>query len=91
MGVIAAPEEKKREAPELPIELADIYYHFKRLRFGRNVGEDVVTLVERRPLQYAEIESYCRLQNWPAMPNEINLIMDMDAIFECRDLGGKNG
>ena len=86
MGVISEPEKKERERPELPEEFLELFDHYKRLRFGRSIGEDVVTLIPREPLTYAEIDAYMRATSAELSPTEIDIIMSLDAIFENREV-----
>lgn len=86
MGVISEPEKKERERPELPEEFSALFDHYKRLRFGRSIGEDVVTLIPRDPLTYAEIDAYTRSTGAELSPTEIDIIMSLDAIFENREV-----
>lgn len=87
MGVIEKPpEQQQRQSPDFPEEMAPLYGHYKRLRFGVCYSADVVTLVPRAALSYTEIESYLRLVNWQPTSSEIETIMDIDAIFEMREV-----
>ena len=86
MGVISEPEKKERERPELPEEFSALFDHYKRLRFGCSIGEDVVTLIPRDPLTYAEIDAYMRATSAELSPTEIDIIMSLDAIFENREV-----
>ena len=86
MGVITEPEKKERERPELPSEFSALFDHYKRLRFGRSIGEEVVTLIPREPLSYAEIDAYMRSTSAELSPTEIDIIMSLDAIFESREV-----
>lgn len=88
MGIIDKIEKRERDKPDLPSEMLDVYLHYKRVRFGRAVGEDSIMLVPRNALNYAELESYNRQQLKPLRPHEIEIIMDIDAIFECREAKG---
>lgn len=85
MGVITEAPKAERESPDFPDELSVLYGHYKRLRFGVCYGE-TLTLVARKPLRYAEIESYSRLINWQPTSSEVEIIMDIDAIFEMREV-----
>ena len=91
MGIIEAAPEPKREAPDMPDELADTYMHHKRLRFGRAEMNDQVTLIPRDPLTYTEIAHYAAVTGEQIQPWEIEVIMLIDAIFESRELGGDHG
>ena len=88
MGIISEPKKKERERPELPSEFLELFDHYKRLRFGRSIGEDVVTLIPREPLTFSEIAHYAAVMQANMQPWEIDVIMLIDAIFESRDLGG---
>ena len=90
MGVMQAPAEStERKSPELPVEMIPLYSHYRALRFGRCVSDDLVTLIPRDELSYAEIAAYSKLVDWQPTADEISTLMDIDAIFESRDLGGK--
>ena len=90
MGVMDAPAEApERESPEIPADMMPLYAHYRALRFGRCVSDDLVTLIPRDALTYAEIEAYSKLMDWQPTADEISTLMDIDAIFESRDLGGK--
>ena len=86
MGIISEPKKKERERPELPGEFLELFDHYKRLRFGRSIGEDVVTLIPRDPLTYAEIDAYMRATSAELSPTETDIIMSLDAIFESREV-----
>ena len=86
MGAITEPEKKERENPEFPGEFSVLFDHYKRLRFGRSIGEDVVTLIPREPLSYAEVDAYMRSTSAELSPTEIDIIMSLDAIFESREV-----
>ena len=67
-----------------------LYAHYRALRFGRCVSDDIVTLIPRDALTYAEIGAYSKLVDWLPTAEEVSVLMDIDAIFESRDLkGGK--
>lgn len=86
MGVIEKPPENNRESPTLPGEMIEIYHHFKRLRFGKSIGSDVITLVPRSQLTYSELSCYSKMLTEPLKPIEVDIIMDLDAIFETREV-----
>jgi hypothetical protein len=87
MGIKQAPEKVEREGPEFPDELLPVYAKYKRLRFGRMVGDDAITLLARQPLQFTELAAFSQITGEPITPTEASIIMDIDAIFE----GQKNG
>ena len=90
MGVMDAPTKAhERESPEIPADMMPLYARYRALRFGRCVSDDVVTLIPRDALTYAEIDAYGKLVDWQPTADEISTLMDIDAIFESRDLGGK--
>lgn len=91
MGVMDAPTKSpERESPELPEDMMQLYAHYRALRFGRCVSDDLVTLIPRDALTYAEIDAYSKLVDWMPTAEEVSVLMDIDAIFESRDLkGGK--
>ena len=90
MGVMDAPAKApERESPDIPADMMPLYAHYRALRFGRCVNDDMVTLIPRDALTYAEIASYSGLMDWQPTADEISTLMDIDAIFESRDLGGK--
>ena len=91
MGVMDEPTKApERESPELPVEMMPLYAHYRALRFGRCVSDDIVTLIPRDALTYAEIDAYSKLMDWRPTAEEVSVLMDIDAIFESRDLkGGK--
>ena len=91
MGVMDAPAEStERKSPELPVDVMLLYSHYRALRFGRCVSDDLVTLIPRDALTYAEIDAYSKLVDWLPTAEEVSALMDIDAIFESRDLkGGK--
>ena len=91
MGVMDAPAKApERESPEIPADMMPLYAHYRALRFGRCVSDDLVTLVPRDALSYAEIAEYSKLVDWRPTAEEVSVLMDIDAIFESRDLkGGK--
>lgn len=86
MGVIKEAPKSERETPEFPEELADVYGHYKRLRFGIFDDGDRLNLMARDPLKYAEVESYARLADWHPTQTDVAIIMDIDAIFESREV-----
>ena len=90
MGVMDAPTKApERESPDIPADMMPLYAHYRALRFGRCVSDDLVTLIPRDALSYAEIDAYSKLVDWQPTADEISTLMDIDAIFESRDLGGK--
>lgn len=90
MGVMDAPAKAhERESPEIPADMMPLYAHYRALRFGRCVSDDMVTLIPRDALSYAEIDAYSKLVDWQPTADEVSVLMDIDAIFESRDLGGK--
>lgn len=84
MGVIDAPQAVERDTPTMHDDMRPIYSHYKQLRFGRAVSDEVITLIPRQPLQYTELESYTRLVDWQPTQLEVDIIMSIDAIFEMR-------
>ena len=91
MGVMDAPAKTpERESPEIPADMMPLYAHYRALRFGRCVSDDLVTLIPRDALTYAEIDAYSKLVDWQPTVEDVSVLMDIDAIFESRDLkGGK--
>lgn len=87
MGIKPAHEKVERDGPEFPDEMLPVYAKYKRLRFGRMVGDDVVTLLARQPLQFTELAAFSQITCEAITPTEASIIMDIDAIFE----GQKNG
>lgn len=53
------------------------------------MSDDLVTLMPRDALTYAEIDAYSKLVDWMPTADEVSVLMDIDAIFESRGLGGK--
>ena len=89
MGVMDAPAKApERESPEIPVDMMLLYAHYRALRFGRCVSDDLVTLIPRDALSYAEIDAYSKLVDWRPTAEEVSVLMDIDAIFESRDLKG---
>lgn len=80
MGVIDSAKEVKRESPEFPESLADIYSHYKRLRFGRHEN----TLIPRESLTFTEVSAYAELMRSHIEPWAVGVIMSIDAIFNHR-------
>ena len=86
MGLIDDVKSNVRDSPYFPDEMACVYNHFKRLRFGRAVGEEVVTLIQRGSITYTEIDSYNNALPVKLTHSEVELIMDIDSIFEAREV-----
>ena len=86
MGVIDEAKEKERAKPDFPNELLEVYLHFKQLRFGKNIAADKITLIPRKQLQYREIEAYKAATGAQLNTNEVEIIMNIDAIFEMREV-----
>lgn len=86
MGVVQA-EPPPRESPEMPAAMLPVYAKYKRIRFGRMIGDEAVTLIPRRPLQFAELAAYSQITGDEITPLEVDVIMSIDAIFE----GSKHG
>lgn len=80
MGVIEKAPELEREDPELPD--SDLYWRYRRLKFGIHNN----TLYGRDRLTFGDVESYARLVGWRPNPNEVGILMDIDAIFEAREI-----
>lgn len=88
MGVIEdTPQPPQRNGPEMPDDMAPLYAKYKRLRFGRKVDADAVTLVPRAALQYAELQAYSQISGDAFTPLEADIIMSIDAIFEGSEHG----
>ena len=86
MGVIKeAPQPEGRAQPDFPDGMESVYSHYKRLKFGRMVADDVVTLMPRDAIGFTDIRSYCRLHDVELSPHEVQIIMDIDALFEGRE------
>ena len=86
----APTKSPERESPELSEDMMPLYTHYRALSFGRCVSDDLVTLIPRDALTYGEIDAYSKLVDWLPTTEEVSVLMDIDAIFESRDLkGGK--
>jgi hypothetical protein len=86
MGIIKeAPQPEGREEPDFPDGMDGIYSHYKRLKFWRMVADDVVTLMPRSAIGFTDIRSYCRLHDVELSPHDVQIIMDIDALFEGRE------
>ncbi len=86
MGVIGEAQQKERDTPELPACMIDIYARYKRLRFGLAELDDAFALIPRDPLTHSEIESFSALTHWQPSPSDVDIIMDIDAIFNSREI-----
>lgn len=86
MGIIQKSESSRRESPDMPDDMWPVYAKYKRIRFGRFAGEDVVTLIPRNPIQFAELAAYSQISGDDITPVEAAIIMDIDALFEGRGM-----
>jgi hypothetical protein len=84
-------EREERPKPDFPDELAHIYGMYKRVRFGRCDKGEKILLVPREPLQYSEVDAFMRLTDTEAKPDEVELIMNIDAIFNDAQMGARHG
>lgn len=87
MGVTTGKEETMRDSPKLPDSMAYLYDEYRKLKFSIAKKDDGYVLYPRSQLTYTELNSYIKLTESLLKQWEVNLIMDIDAIFEGRSHG----
>lgn len=87
MGVIQKAPDARNDGPELPGELAELYGHYRRLKFSMNRTEDGLVLIPRDQLGFADVAAYCQTMGASLEPWEVDTIMGIDGIFEGRENG----
>lgn len=85
MGIVTEQKELKRDTPKIPESLIYIYEEYRKLKFSIVKKDGSIVLYPRQQLTYAELDSYSRVTQSKLKTWELNLIMDIDAIFEGRE------
>lgn len=87
MGVIQAAPERENKGPELPEDMSYLYVHYRRLKFAIHRKDEALVLMPRGPLGFVDVQAYCQTTGADLQPWEVEVIMNLDGIFEGREHG----